>query len=664
MTSLERLSINTIRTLSMDAVQRAESGHPGAPMGLAPAAYVLWTRHLRHHPGEPEWPDRDRFVLSNGHASMLLYSLLHLTGYESMTLEEIKDFRQWGSLTPGHPEADLTPGVETTTGPLGQGFANAVGMALAEAKLNDEFGDVIDHHTYVFCSDGDVMEGISHEAASLAGHLGLGKLVYVYDDNQITIDGETHLAFSEEVLERFESYGWHTQRVRNENDLDEIDIALETAKDETERPSIVALETTIGYGSPNKADTAEAHGAPLGEEEIARTKEALDWPYDEPFVVPEEVREHMDATREGEALEETWRERMEQFRSESPDAHAELRRRLDGRLPEYWDDGLPTFEPGADIATRDANGDVLDVLYDRLPELTGGSADLSGSNRTLHEEHGVVSPGEFDGQCMHFGVREHAMCGIVNGMNLHGGVRGYGATFLVFSDYMRPSLRLSALMEQPTVMVFTHDSIGLGEDGPTHQPIEHLMSLRAIPNMTVLRPGDPVEVSECWQRAVERREGPSALVFTRQGVPVVDRSELDVVGDASRGGYILADAPEGEPDVVLIGTGSEVPICVEAREQLLEEGVWARVVSMPSWEVFEEQDEDWRERVLPPEVDARLAVEAGAPHGWERWVGDGGDVVGLDRFGASAPWETNYEQFGFTPENIAERASDLLEDDS
>ncbi len=535
-------------------------------------------------------------------------------------------------------------------------------MALAEAKLRAEFGDVIDHHTYVFCSDGDVMEGISHEAASLAGHLGLGKLVYVYDDNQITIDGRTDLAFSENVLERFESYDWHTQRVRGENDLDEIDIALETAQQETDRPSIIALETTIGYGSPNKADTAAAHGAPLGTEEVARTKEQLGWEHDEPFYVPDEVRDHMDATEEGDALEDEWHDRMEAFRADSPDRHSELRRRLDGRLPDGWDEDLPAFSPdGETMATRDANGEVLDVLYDRLPELVGGSADLAGSNRTLHDEHGVVAPDDLDGQCMHFGVREHGMCGIVNGMNLHGGVRGYGATFLIFSDYMRPSLRLSALMDQPTVMVFTHDSIGLGEDGPTHQPIEHLMSLRAIPNMTVLRPGDPAEVPACWQLALERQEGPSSLVFTRQDVPVVDRSELEVVGDASRGGYILADAPDGDPELILIGTGSEVPLCVEAREHLLASDISTRVVSLPSWEVFDEQGKSWRQRVLPPEVDARLAVEAGTPQGWDRWVGDEGDVVGIDRFGASAPYEVNYDQFGFTPGAIAERGRALVE---
>ncbi len=661
MNDIEQLSINTIRTLAMDAVQQAESGHPGAPMALAPAAYVLWTRHMNYNPANPAWPDRDRFVLSNGHASMLLYAMLHLTGFEEMSLDEIEQFRQWGSLTPGHPEVHLTPGVETTTGPLGQGFANGVGMAIAEARLHAEFHGLVDHHTYVFCSDGDVMEGISHEAASLAGHLELDKLVYVYDDNQITIDGRTDITFTEDVRQRFDAYDWHTTRVRDGNDLEAIDDALTEAK-ATDRPSLVALETTIGYGSPNKADSSAAHGAPLGPDELARTKEALGWEHDEPFFVPDRVREHMDHRDEGERLEATWREQLAEYESTHPDRHAELTRRLDGELPADWDADLPTYAPSdSGQPTRNANGDCLDVLYESLPELMGGSADLAGSNRTLNEAFGVLQPGDYDAQCMHFGVREHAMCGITNGMNLHGGVRGFGATFLIFSDYMRPSLRLAALMEQPTVMVFTHDSIGLGEDGPTHQPIEHLASLRAIPNMAVFRPADAAEVPDCWREAVARRDGPSSLVFTRQSVPVVDRRPLEQIGDPSRGGYVFAEAPDADPDVILLATGSEVPICVDAREQLADQGIAARVVSLPCWELFEHQDADWRERVLPPDVPARLAVEAASPQGWRKWVGDEGDILGLDRFGASAPWTDNYEQFGFTPANVAERTGRLVE---
>jgi transketolase len=661
MNDIERQSINTIRTLSIDAVQQAESGHPGAPMALAPAAYVLWKRHMNYNPANPGWANRDRFVLSNGHASMLLYAMLHLTGFEEMTLDEIEDFRQWGSVTPGHPEVHLTDGVETTTGPLGQGFANGVGMAVAEARLNQEFDGLIDHYTYAFCSDGDVMEGISHEAASLAGHLELDKLVYIYDDNEITIDGRTDITFSEDVRQRFDAYGWHTAQVRDGNDLEAIDDAITEAK-ATDRPSIIALETTIGYGSPNKADTSAAHGAPLGPEEVERTKEKLGWEHDEPFFVPDEVREHMDHRDEGDQLESAWREQLATFESESPERHAELERRLAGELPDGWDDDLPTYEPSeSGQPTRNANGDVLDDLYAAVPELMGGSADLAGSNRTLNEEFGVVEAGNYDAQNMHFGVREHGMCGIVNGMNLHGGVRGFGATFLIFSDYMRPSLRLAALMEQPTTMVFTHDSIGLGEDGPTHQPIEQLASLRAIPNLSVFRPADAAEVPDCWREAVAKQDGPSALVFTRQNVPVVDRDAHEQIGDPSRGGYVIADAPEGDPDVILLATGSEVPICVDARDQLADDGIAARVVSMPSWELFEQQGEEWRETVLPSEVSARLAVEAAAPQGWDRWVGDEGDVLGIDRFGASAPYEDNYEQFGFTPENVADRARQLVD---
>jgi transketolase len=658
---IEQLSVNTIRTLAMDAVQRANSGHPGAPMGLAPAAYVLWHNHLRHNPKNPDWHGRDRFILSNGHASMLLYAMLHLTGYEEMTLEQIKNFRQWGSVTPGHPENFETQGVEMTTGPLGQGFGTAVGMALAEAHLNQRFDGVVDHHTYVFCSDGDLMEGISHEAASLAGHLGLGKLVYVFDDNRITIDGGTDLSFTEDVIGRFESYGWHTQSVDDGTDLDAIDGAIEAAKQADDRPSIIALRTIIGHGSPNKAGKSASHGAPLGDDEIAATKEALGWPYEEPFFVPDEVRAHMgQAVERGQSLEREWNARLQRYADAAPDDHAELTRRLAGELPAGWDDDLPEFEPSdKGMATRKASGAVVKELYASLPELAGGSADLAGSNKTLFPEFGVVSRGEYAGQNLHFGVREHAMCAVANGMNLHGGMRGFCATFLIFSDYMRPSLRLAALMGTPTIGVFTHDSIGLGEDGPTHQPIEHVASLRAMPNMALLRPADANEVRECWKLAIENQTGPSSLALTRQSVPTFDREALGSVGDATRGAYIVADS-DGEPDVILMASGSEVSVCVGAWRKLTDEGVAARVVSMPCWEVFEAQDDAWKDKVLPRSVTRRLAVEAAAPFGWERYVGWDGDIHAMDGFGKSAPAPVNFAKFGFTAENIAEKAKALL----
>jgi transketolase len=664
---VEELSVNTIRGLAMDAVQKANSGHPGAPMGLAPAAYVLFQKHLRHNPKNPHWANRDRFVLSNGHASMLLYAMLHLTDYEQMTLEQIKNFRQWGSATPGHPENFETEGVEMTTGPLGQGFATAVGMALAEAQLNARFDQVIDHFTYVFCSDGDLMEGISHEAASLAGHLGLGKLVYIFDDNEITIDGGTDISFTEDVCARFEAYGWHVQRVADGADLDAIDTAIEAAKSVDDKPSIIALRTIIGHGSPSKAGKSSSHGAPLGEEEIARTKEALGWPYEEAFFVPDEVREHMNSAADrGLALENQWADRLESYAHQNPGKYAELTRRLAGELPENWDAQLPTFEPDPKgLATRKASGKVVEKLFAALPEFTGGSADLAGSNNTLFEEFGVISRENYDGQNIHFGVREHAMCAVANGMNLHGGVRGFGATFLIFSDYMRPSLRLAALMKTPTIGVFTHDSIGLGEDGPTHQPIEHLASLRAMPNMTVLRPADANEVRECWKIAIENTDGPSSFALTRQSVPTLDREALGTVGDATRGAYILADVDllegrESAPDVILMATGSEVGVCVEAWKKLRAEGVSARVVSMPSWEVFEAQDDAWKQQVLPKNVTRRVAVEAACAFGWERYVGWDGLIHGIDGFGKSAPANVVFEKLGFTPEHIAELAKSLL----
>ncbi len=663
---IAELSINTIRTLSMDAVQQANSGHPGAPMGLAAAAYVIWQNHLRHNPKNPDWINRDRFVLSNGHASMLLYSLLHLTGYESMPLEEIKNFRQWGSMTPGHPEAELTPGVETTTGPLGQGFATAVGMALAEAHLNEKYDGIIDHFTLGICSDGDLMEGISHEAASLAGHLGLGKLVFVYDDNEITIDGRTDISFSEDIEKRFEAYGWQVLDVREGNDLEAIDEAIKAGKAQTEKPTLICLRSVIGYGSPNKADTSGAHGAPLGEEEIKKTKAALGWDYEEPFTVPSEVKEHMtvSAVKIGDELETEWKARLQTYKKDSPDKHDELVRRAGGWLPAGWAEGIPGFDPDPKgLATRASSGKVVEKLYEVLPELVGGSADLAGSNKTLFPEFGVISRGEYGGQNVHFGIREHAMAAVANGLCLHGGVRGFGATFLVFADYMRPALRLAALMHQPSIMVFTHDSIGLGEDGPTHQPIEHLMSLRAMPNYWVMRPGDANEVRECWQIAIERKTGPSGLVLTRQNVPTLERRGLGGFGRTMQGAYILADnSPDGtNPDAIILATGSELTIAVEAWRSLIDGDYTVRVVSMPCWELFEEQDEEYRNKILPPEVRNRVSIEAGATLGWERWVGFDGVTIGIDRFGASAPYEVVYEKLGITSEKVEEAVKGLID---
>ncbi len=656
------LTINTIRTLSMDAVQRANSGHPGAPMGLAPCAYTLWTRHLSYDPKAPDWPNRDRFVLSNGHASMLLYSLLHLAGFEAMTLDEIKNFRQLHSLTPGHPEAELTPGVEVTTGPLGQGFATSVGLAIAEAQLHARYDEVIDHHTYVICSDGDLMEGVSHEAASLAGHLGLGKLIVLYDDNQITIDGGTGISFTEDVAQRFEAYGWHVSSVSDGNDVEAIDAAIAEAKAEGDKPSLISVRTVIGYGSPNKANSSSSHGAPLGEDEIALTKKVLGWEHTEPFYVPEQAYTAFEEpTSRGEAAHQQWHARLKLFAEEHPARGAELERRLAGEFPAGWSENLPTFKADEKgMATRKASGSIIKELYASLPELTGGSADLAGSNKTLHEEFGIFAKGHRDGQNLHFGVREFAMAAAANGMNLHGGVRGFGATFLVFSDYMRPALRLAALMHQPQLMVFTHDSIGLGEDGPTHQPIEHVMSLRAMPNYWVFRPADANEVRECWVAALERTGGPSGLVLTRQGVPTLDREALGAKGDASRGGYIVADAPD--PQAILMGTGSEVSILVDAYKALAKQGVSTRVVSLPCWELFAEQDAQWRHEVLPPEITARVSLEAGVTLGWERWIGSEGHAIGLDHFGASAPYEDVYEEFGLTAEAVVAATQTLLGD--
>lgn len=661
--ALDTLAINTIRTLAMDAVQHANSGHPGAPMGLAATAYTLWSRHLSFDASDTDWPNRDRFVLSNGHASMLLYALLHLSGVPAMSLDQIKDFRQWGSLTPGHPEAELTPGVEVTTGPLGQGIATSVGLAMAEAQLHARFDGLIDHFTYVICSDGDLMEGISHEAASLAGHLGLGKLIVLYDDNEITIDGRTDVSFTEDVLARFEAYGWHTSRVTDGNDVESIDAAIEEAKLATDAPSLIAVRTIIGFGSPNKADHSKSHGSPLGDEEILLTKKNLGWPHTEPFTVPEDALKAFEplSTRSVQART-AWNSGLKAYAESSPDKARELERRLSGKLPEAWHEALPRFDVDArGMATRASSGKVIARIYEALPELVGGSADLAGSNKTLHTQFGVFTRQTRDAQNVHFGVREHAMAAAANGMCLHGGVRGFGATFLVFSDYMRPALRLAALMHVPQLMVFTHDSIGLGEDGPTHQPVEHVMSLRAMPNYWVCRPADANEVSESWRAAIERTDGPCGLVLTRQDVPTYDRAALGSVGDASRGGYILSEPKgEGAPDAILMGSGSEIALCMEAAEVLATQGVRVRVVSLPCWELFEAQDEAWREQVLPAAITARVSIEAGTTFGWCRYVGSQGTSIGLDRFGASAPFEVLYEKFGITSAAVVSATKALL----
>jgi len=660
-TELDDLSINTIRFLAVDAVQAADSGHPGLPMGAAPMAYLLWTRHLRHNPEDTQWPNRDRFVLSAGHGSMLLYALLHLTGYD-LPMEELKNFRQWGSKTPGHPENFVTPGVETTTGPLGQGFANAVGMAIAERFLAATFNrpnfPIIDHHTYAIVSDGDLMEGISHEAASLAGHLGLGKLVFFYDDNHISIDGSTDLAFTEDRGKRFEAYGWHVQHVADGNDLDAIEAAIENAKAETDRPSIIMVRTVIGFGSPNKAGTADVHGSPLGEDEVTLTKKNLGWPEDATFYVPEGVSEHMrEAVEQGAKQQKAWSDLLNDYRESYPDAARQLEAWLDGRLTDDWEAALPTFSEK--MATRAASGKVLDAIIPELGNLIGGSADLTPSNKTRAKVQEDFQKDNPEGGYIRFGVREHGMAGICNGIALHGGLRPYCGTFLIFSDYLRPSMRLSALMHQPVIYVFTHDSIGLGEDGPTHQAVEHYMALRAIPNLRFIRPADANETAEAWRAALQCTNAPTALALTRQGLPSFDREKMAPASGLQQGAYILSDS-DGTPDLILMASGSEVQLVVEAAETLRGEDVNVRVVSMPSWELFEDQDEEYQEKVLPAAVTKRVAVEAGVTLGWERYVGPEGAIIGLDHFGASAPGDVLFEQYGFTVENVLKHARTVL----
>jgi transketolase len=653
---LQARAINTLRFLSADAVQQAKSGHPGLPMGAAAMAYTLWTRHLRHSPRNPKWPGRDRFVLSAGHGSMLLYSLLHLTGYD-LSLDEIKNFRQFGSKTPGHPEHGLTPGVETTTGPLGQGFATGVGMAIAATHLAATFNkpgqELIQSFIYGIVSDGDLMEGVSSEAASLAGHLRLGRLIYLYDDNHISIDGSTDLAFTEDRGGRFAAYGWHVQTIGDGNDVEAIDAAIRAAKADP-RPSLICVRTTIGYGAPTKQGTAKAHGEPLGEEELNAAKENLGWPLEPRFLIPGDVMEfYRDAVEKGREREADWNMRLDAYKRIHPSLGADLERRIKGQLPEGWDADLPTFpvdEKG--MATRASSGKVLNVLAAKLPELVGGSADLTPSNNTLFEKAGDFQKDNPTGRYFRFGVREHAMGGALNGINLFGGLIAYGGTFLIFSDYMKPAIRIAAISEAPSIFVFTHDSVGLGEDGPTHQPIEHLAGLRALPHLTVIRPADANEVAQAWKVAIRRRTGPTALALTRQNVPTLEGT---AAGMLEKGAYVLKDF--GTPEIILMASGSEVHLILGAGQKLAEEGRGVRVVSFPSWDLFEEQEEAYREAVLPKTITRRLAVEAASTVGWDRYASS---VFGIDHFGASAPAKVIFEKFGFTVENIVTKAKELL----
>jgi transketolase len=673
---LDELCIGTLRFLSVDAVQKANSGHPGLPLGAAPMAYVLWTRLLSHNPRDPGWFDRDRFVLSAGHGSALLYSLLHLTGYD-LPLEELKRFRQWGSRTPGHPERGHTPGVEVTTGPLGQGFANAVGMAIAEAQLAARYNrpgfQVIDHATYGLVSDGDLMEGVASEAASLAGHLRLGKLICLYDDNRVTLAAGTDIAFSEDRARRFEAYGWHTLAVADGNDLEAIEAALRAARAEIARPSLILIRTHIGYGSPHKQDSFEAHGSPLGADEVRLTKQNLGWPTEPPFLIPEPALAHFrEAVVRGQRAQDAWNERMAAHARAFPELAQELRRSMHGELPPGWDADVPIFPADAKgIATRVASGKVMNAIAPKLPALVGGSGDLNPSTHTALEGLGDFEPSSSAsrdtqgsagggwspaGRNLHFGVREHAMGAISNGLAAHGGILPYGATFLIFSDYMRPTLRLAALMGLHVVYAFTHDSIGLGEDGPTHQPVEQLAGLRAIPRLTVIRPADANETVVAWRVALETRDRPVALVLSRQAVPTLDRRRFASADGLRRGAYVLCDAADARPELILIASGSEVGLIVAATERLQKQGVAVRCVSMPSWELFDGLPQAEREAVLPPLVRARLAVEAGATQGWHRYVGDAGEVLGVERFGASASAEVLMQEYGFSVDEVCRRA--------
>lgn len=665
--TIEEKCIDTIRCLAMDAVQKANSGHPGTPMALAPAAFVLWTEHIRYNPRKPDWFNRDRFVLSNGHASMLQYAVLHLTGYD-ISLDDIKAFRQWGSNTPGHPEYRLTPGVETTTGPLGQGIMTAVGLAMAEAHLaaifNKDDMKLVDHYTYVFCSDGDLMEGASHEAASVAGHLGLGKLICLYDNNHITIEGNTSLTYSDDVTKRFEAYHWHVQDLGDKgNDLKAISDAFAAAKAVTDKPSMILLRTHIGYGAPNRQDTPEAHGAPLGAEEIKRTKKFYGWPEDQDFLVPEEVYEYMKKVIEkGKDAEQSWNKLKEQYQSKYPGQFALLQQYVAQALPEGWDKEVPVYKPeDGPKATREVSSGFLNAVADKLPWLIGGSGDLEPSTLTLIKSSGYFGKGHYENRNIAWGIREHVMCAASSGLQLHSGVRTYAATFFIFTDYARPAIRLACIMELPVIYVMTHDSIGLGEDGTTHQPVEHLASLRAMPHLCVIRPADANEAVWAWHTAITRTKGPTMLVLTRQKLPVADRTKVAPARNLQQGAYILSKEKGDRPALILLATGSEVQLALDAQQQLWEEDVDARVVSMPSWELFSEQPESYRQEVLPPAVKARLAIEAGSPEGWERWTGEKGAVIGLSHFGSSAPAKELFKHYGFTVDNVLEKSRKLLQ---
>lgn len=662
--SIEELSINTIRTLSMDAVQKANSGHPGTPMALAPLAYVLWKRIMKYNPKDPKWFNRDRFILSNGHASMLLYSILYLTGYD-ITLDDIKNFRQLHSKTPGHPEYGITPGVETTTGPLGQGIMNSVGFAIAEAHLaaiyNKENYNIVDHFTYAFCGDGDFMEGASHEAASLAGHLGLGKLIWVYDDNHISIEGPTELAYNDDVAKRFESYHWHVQNIGdNANDINALTKAFENAQSVKDKPSLIIVRSHIAYGAPDAHDTSEAHGSPLGEKEVKLAKRFYGWPEDEKFLVPENVLKHMrEAVDYGNIIQTNWNIKFEEYKNKYPELAKQLENSLDSDIGKNWDISIPGFGPAeGPIATRDASNKVLNGIAEQFPLLIGGSGDLSPSTKTLIKSSGYFEKDSYSNRNIAWGIRELCMCAASSGILLHGGLRPFAATFFVFTDYARPAIRLASLMKIPVIYVMTHDSIGLGEDGPTHQPIEHLASLRAMPNLSVIRPADANETSHAWVTALKRTDGPTILVLTRQKVP-------SYLGTAratglNKGAYILSKEEGNSPHIILIASGSEVQLILEAQKKLKEEKIYARVVSMPSWDLFEEQSQTYRDDVLPPGIKKRLAVEAGSPFGWEKWVGNEGDVIGMESFGASAPDKELFKEFGFTAENVIARAKKLI----
>ena len=662
---IDRLCVNAIRALSIDQPQAANSGHPGLPLGAAPMAYVIWQRYLKHDPADPKWPDRDRFVLSGGHGSALLYSLLNLTGYD-LPMSELENFRQWESKTPGHPESTLTPGIEATTGPLGQGISNAVGMAIAERWLAHRYnrpgGQIVDHWTYVIASDGDLMEGVAQEASAIAGFFKLGRLIVLWDSNRVTLDGPLAQSTDEDTAARYEAYGWQVLEVEDgDTDLDAIDDALAAARSDTARPSLIVVRTTIGYGSPNKANTSKAHGSPLGEDEVVLTKGALGWPFPKrTFYVPAEVREHMDASSRGREAHAEWNGLYEGWASENEALAEEWRLSWANELPKGWDADLPKWKPGDKHATRTAAGDTLRAIAETVPWLLGGDADLAESTMNTIEGEGAFNGQTGEGRNFHYGVREHGMGSITNGMAYHGGVRPFCATFFVFSDYMRPAVRLSALSELPVIYQWTHDSIGLGEDGPTHQPVEHLASLRAMPNFTLFRPGDAAEATECWRFAMTNVHGPTAIVCSRQKLPVLDRAELAGAEGVLRGAYVLADTDGNESDAILIATGSEVEKALEARTLLAEEGIDARVVSMPSWEVFAAQDESYREEVLPPAITARVSIEAAATFGWERWIGDRGIAIGVDRFGASAPGEVNLREYGITAEAAADAVRRLV----